>query len=82
MSSFNYERKVAEVVVEKVTKGKIDESLVYVRYWSRTWNGKTRQPPRGQSYYPQPKVGQLCFYLAKIHMTDGQWIKMTMGVTT
>lgn len=66
MSSFNYERKVAEVVVEKVTKGKIDESLVYVRYWSRTWNGKTRQPPGGQSYYPQPKVGQLCrFYLAK-----------------
>ena len=74
MDSFNYERKVAEVIVEKVTKGKLAESLVYVRYWSRTWNGIMRQPPGGQSYFPQPKMGQVCrFYLAK-NSYDG-WSK-------
>ena len=74
IGSFNYERKVAEVIVEKVTKGKIAESLVYVRYWSRTGNGIMRQPPGGQSYYPQPKMGQVCrFYLAK-NSYDG-WSK-------
>ena len=39
VSGYEYDHKVAEVKVEKVEKGKISESLVYVRYWSRTWKG-------------------------------------------
>ena len=66
VSGYEYDHKVAEVKVEKVEKGKISESLVYVRYWSRKWKGIGFQPPGGQSFYPQPKKGQLCrFYLAK-----------------
>ena len=66
VSGYEYDHKVVEVKVEKVEKGKILESLVYVRYWSRKWKGIGFQPPGGQSFYPQPKKGQLCrFYLAK-----------------
>ena len=57
---------MAEVKVEKVEKGKISESLVYVRYWSRTWKGIGLPPPGGQSYENQPKKDQTCrFYLAR-----------------
>ena len=66
VSAYEYDHKVAEVKVEKVEKGKISESLVYVRYWSRTWKGIGLPPPGGQSYENQPKKGQFCrFYLAK-----------------
>jgi hypothetical protein len=66
LSSYEYDGKVAEVKIEKVEKGKISESLVYVRYWSRTWKGLGLPPPGGQSYETQPKKGQTCrFYLAK-----------------
>ena len=71
---YEYDRKVAEVKIEKVEKGKIHESLVYVRYWSREWKGLGLPPPGGQSYEPQPKKGQTCrFYLAK-NAYDG-WSK-------
>lgn len=74
LSGYEYERKVAEVKIEKVEKGKIAESLVYVRYWSRAWKGIGLPPPGGQSYDPQPKKGQFCrFYLAK-NAYDG-WSK-------
>jgi hypothetical protein len=39
VSGYEYDHKVAEVKIEKVEKGEISESLVYVRYWSRTWKG-------------------------------------------
>lgn len=66
LSGYEYDRKVAEVKIDKVEKGKISESLVYVRYWSRAWKGLGLPPPGGQSYEPQPKKGQTCrFYLAK-----------------
>ena len=66
LGGYEYDRKVAEVKIEKIEKGKISESLVYVRYWSRKWKDIGFQPPGGQSFYPQPKKGQLCrFYLAK-----------------
>ena len=66
VSGYEYDHKVAEVKIEKVEKGKISESLVYVRYWSRTWKGIGRPPPGGQSYENQPKKGQTCrFYLAR-----------------
>ena len=66
VSGYEYDHKVAEVKVEKVEKGKISESLVYVRYWSRKWKGIGLQPPGGQSYENQPKKKQTCrFYLAK-----------------
>lgn len=55
LSSYEYDGKVAEVKIEKVEKGKISESLVYVRYWSRTWKGLGLPPPGGQSYETQPK---------------------------
>ena len=57
--------------VEKVEKGKISESLVYVRYWIRAWKGIGMPPPGGQSYHPQPKKDQLFrFYIAK-NSSDG-----------
>ena len=66
VSGYEYDHKVAEVKIEKVEKGKISESLVYVRYWSRTWKGIGLPPPGGQSYENQPKKGQACrFYLAR-----------------
>lgn len=66
VSDYEYDHKVAEVKVEKVEKGKISESLVYVRYWSRTWKGIGLPPPGGQSYENQPKKDQTCrFYLAR-----------------
>ncbi len=66
VSGYEYDHKVAEVKVEKVEKGKISESLVYVRYWSRTWKGIGLPPPGGQSYENQPKKDQTCrFYLAR-----------------
>ena len=66
VSGYEYDRKVAEVKIDKVEKGKMSESLVYVRYWSRKWKGLGLPPPGGQSYENQPKKGQTCrFYLAK-----------------
>lgn len=66
VSGYEYDHKVAEVKVEKVEKGKISENLVYVRYWSRKWQGIGLPPPGGQSYENQPKKDQTCrFYLAK-----------------
>ena len=66
VGGYEYDHKVAEVKIEKVEKGKISESLVYVRYWSRKWMGIGLPPPGGQSFSPQPEKGQMCrFYLAK-----------------
>ena len=66
VSGYEYDHKVAEVKIEKVEKGKISESLVYVRYWSRKWIGLGFPPPGGQSYENQPKNDQTYrFYLAK-----------------
>jgi hypothetical protein len=66
VSGYEYDHKVAEVKIDKVEKGEISESLVYVRYWSRTWKGIGLPPPGGQSYKNQPKKDQTCrFYLAK-----------------
>ena len=39
VSGYEYDHKIAEVKIGKVEKGKISESLVYVRYWSRKWKG-------------------------------------------
>ena len=66
VSGYEYDHKVAEVKIEKVEKGKISESLLYARYWSRTWKGIGLPPPGGQSYENQPKKGQTCrFYLSR-----------------
>ena len=66
VSGYEYDHKVAEVKIEKVEKGKISESLVYARYWSRTWKGIGLPPPGGQSFENQPQKGQTCrFYLAR-----------------
>ena len=66
VSGYEYDHKVAEVKIEKMEKGKISESLVYVRYWSRTWKGEGLPPPGGQSYENRPKKDQTCrFYLAR-----------------
>ena len=74
LSGYEYDRKVAEVKIEKVEKGKIAESLIYVRYWSCKWKGFGLPPPGGQSYENQPRKGQACrFYLAK-NAYDG-WSK-------
>jgi hypothetical protein len=47
LSGYEYDRKVAEVKIEKIEKGKIAESLIYVRYWSRKWKGLGLPPPGG-----------------------------------
>jgi hypothetical protein len=74
LSGYEYDHKVAEVKIEKIEKGKMSESLVYVRYWSRKWKGLGLPPPGGQSYENQPKKDQTCrFYLAK-NAYDG-WSK-------
>ena len=74
LSGYEYDQKVAEVKIEKVEKGKIVESLVYVRYWNRKWKGLGLPPPGGQSYENQPEKGETCrFYLAK-NAYDG-WSK-------
>ena len=74
LSGYEYDRKVAEIKIDKIEKGKITESLLYVRYWSREWKGLGLPPPGGQSYESQPKKGQICrFYLAK-NAYDG-WSK-------
>ena len=66
LSGYEYDHKIAEVKIGKVEKGKISESLVYVRYWSRKWKGWGLPPPGGQSYENQPKKDQTYrFYLAK-----------------
>ena len=66
VSGYEYVHKIAEVKIDKVEKGKISESLVYVRYWSRKWKGLGLPPPGGQSYENQPKKDQTYrFYLAK-----------------
>ena len=58
VSSYEYDRKVSEVKIENVEKGKISENLVYVRYWSRKWKGLGLPPAGGQSYENQPKNDQ------------------------
>ena len=71
VSGYEYDHKVAEVKIEKVEKGKISESLVYVRYWSRTWKGIGLPPPGGQSYENQPKKGQTCLFYLSRNAYDG-----------
>jgi hypothetical protein len=61
-----YVRKVAEVKVEKLEKGKGPARLVYARYFDRAWKGRGLVPPGGGSYGPQPrKGGTYRFYLAR-----------------
>ena len=65
-SQYEYVRKVAEVKVTKLEKGKGPERLVYVRYFDRHWKGRGLVPPGGGSYGPQPqKGGTYRFYLAR-----------------
>jgi hypothetical protein len=47
VGGYEYDHKIAEVKIDKVEKGKISESLVYVRYWSRTWKGIGLPRPGG-----------------------------------
>ena len=64
--NYQYVRKVAEVKIENLEKGKGPVGLVYVRYFDRNWKGKGRVPPGGGSYAPQPKTGGTYrFYLAR-----------------
>jgi hypothetical protein len=79
---YEYDHKIAEVKIDKVEKGKISESLVYVRYWSRTWKGIGLPPPGGQSFSPQPETGQLCCFILQKTPTTGCRRKATKtGVT-
>lgn len=74
---YEYVRKVAEVKIEKVEKGKGPAGLVYVRYFDRHWKGKGLVPPGGGSYAPQPRTkGTYRFYLAR-NAYDGWSFKGT-----
>jgi len=72
--NYEYVRKVAEVKMDKVEKGKGPTGLIYVRYFDRNWKGKGLVPPGGGAYWPQPKKGgSYRFYLAR-NAYDG-WSK-------
>ncbi len=62
---YEYTRKVAEVQVKELEKGKGPERLVYVRYFDRDWKEFGLVPVGGASYGSQPKKGNTYrFYLA------------------
>lgn len=64
--NYEYVRKVAEVKIEKLAKGKGPSGLIYVRYFDRIWKGKGVVPPGAGSYSPQPKKGESYrFYLSR-----------------
>ena len=59
-----YVRKVAEVKIEKIEKGKVTDELIYVRYFDMQYIGKVIVGPG--SYSPQPTKGDTYrFYLAR-----------------
>ncbi len=61
---YEYVRKVAEVKIEKIEKGKVTDKLIYVRYFDMQPIGKITFGPG--SYSPQPtKGGTYRFYLAR-----------------
>ena len=47
--NYEYVRKVAEVKIDKLEKGKGPSGVVYVRYFDRHWKGKGLVPPGGGS---------------------------------
>ena len=64
--NYEYVRKVAEVKIDKLEKGKGPSGVICVRYFDRHWKGKGLAPPGGGSYWPQPKKGGTYrFYLAR-----------------
>ncbi len=64
--NYEYVRKVAEVKIDKLEKGKGPSGVIYVRYFDRHWKGKGLVPPGGGSHWPQPKKGGIYrFYLAR-----------------
>ncbi len=69
--NYEYVRKVAEVKIDKLEKGRGPSGVIYVRYFDRHWKGKGLVPPGGGSYWPQPKKGGTYrFYLA-LNAYDG-----------
>lgn len=61
-------RYVAEVKVEEIEKGEgiKKDDLIYVRYYSRVWNGAGDPPPSESGHYPTPdKNEKMRIYLAK-----------------
>ena len=61
---YEYVRKVAEVKIEKIEKGKTADKLIYVRYFDMQPIGKITIGPG--SYLAQPKQGDIYrFYLAR-----------------
>ncbi len=64
--NYEYVRKVAEVRIDKLEKGKGPSGVIYVRYFDRHWKGRGLVPPGGGSHWPQPKRGGTYrFYLAR-----------------
>ena len=62
--TYEYVRKVAEVKIEKIEKGKTTDELIYVRYFDMQPIGKITIGPG--SYLAQPKQGDTYrFYLAR-----------------
>jgi hypothetical protein len=61
-------RYVAEIAVERCTKGDIEPEAapVYVRYWTRKWIGEGTVPPSTNGHRGLPSVGDhVHVYLAK-----------------
>ena len=57
--NYEYVRKVAEVKIDKLEKGRGPSGVIYVRYFDRHWKGKGLVPPGGGSYWPQPKGAKI-----------------------
>jgi hypothetical protein len=69
-SSFNWDwtRHVAEIAVEGVEKGEglAAGELVYVRYWTKRWDGFGAPPPDTNGHRGLPKAGErVRAYLAR-----------------
>jgi len=69
--NYEYVRKVAEVKIDKLEKGKGPSGVIYVRYFDRHWKGKGLVPPGGGSYWPQPKKGGTYRFYVALNAYDG-----------
>lgn len=69
--NYEYVRKVAEVKIDKLEKGRGPSGVIYVRYFDRHWKGKGLVPPGGGSYWPQPKKGGTYRFYVALNAYDG-----------
>jgi hypothetical protein len=64
--NYEYTRYLAEVKIDKQEKGEGPDDLIYVRYFTISWQGAGHMPPGPSGHYPLPKQGGTYrFYLSR-----------------